>query len=183
MRTEPTLEEVVNGPRGILEGIEACLREECLLSAASLIFAGIDAISALTRPIAAPKTDSAVFMRWVDRFLLPGSRLPCNAVDLYAARCGLLHTYGYSSTRVASGEARPLVLQWAAGPPADSEIPLPESALVVHMEDLHESLVRAVHDFVIASETDTEIAPRVQHHVKALACYKPASSLLLLPAA
>ncbi len=48
MRIEPELDEVVNGPRGMLRGIEACLTSE-MFGLGRCAFSGIDSLAALTR--------------------------------------------------------------------------------------------------------------------------------------
>jgi hypothetical protein len=47
MRVEPKIEEVVNGPRGMLQGINVALVAECLVSAVGLMFAALDSLAAL----------------------------------------------------------------------------------------------------------------------------------------
>ena len=125
MRIEPELAEVVNGRRGILTGIDLCLRQECLVSAVALIFSGIDSLAALTRPIDAANTSRSVFIAWIEQFLLPGSGLGCSAIDFYAARCGVLHTHSADSDLQRQGSARPLIYEWRQGPSADAQVPLP----------------------------------------------------------
>jgi hypothetical protein len=58
-----------------------------------LLYATIDIFASLGRPIDQEDTDPDIFKDWVDKYmLLPDSGLPCNAKDIYAARCGFLHT-------------------------------------------------------------------------------------------
>jgi hypothetical protein len=56
MLGDPDLIEIVHGERGILRGIEACIDQQCLVSALTLLYAGIDALAALTRPLDQPDT-------------------------------------------------------------------------------------------------------------------------------
>ncbi len=173
MRIEPRLDEIVNGERGMLRGIDVCLERQCLVSAVSLLFGAIDALSALTRPTTNPDTDHDVFEAWVKRYLLPGSALDCGAEDLYAARCGVLHTYGADSRLARQGRARPLVYQWRHGPAADVAAPLPPDAIVVEVEALHNAFRKAVAMFLDASEKEDPVRESVQHHLPSLLCYTP----------
>lgn len=173
MRVEPRLDEVVNGKRGIRAGIKVCLERECLVSAVSLIFAGIDALSALTRPIDQNFTGSSVFKDWCDRFLKPEKFLGCSSGELYSARCGVLHLYSSESSLAASGKSKRLIYEWRSGPAADAAQPLPENALVIELEALHQAFETAVREFIIASEVDPEARPRVQHHLRSMLCYEP----------
>ncbi len=173
MRIEPELDEVVNGPRGILRGIEVCLDNECLVSSVALIFSGIDSVAALTRPVQASRTSRHTFIEWVKRYLLPGSALACMPLDLYAARCGVLHTYSHVSDLQSQGEAKPLVYKWRRGPAADATLPLPLGTIVIEVETLYEALRRAINRFFVAADTEAETKKRVQYHLKALLCYRP----------
>jgi hypothetical protein len=173
MRIEPELDELVNGHRGILKGIDLCLSRECLVSGVALIFCGIDSLAALTRPMDAANTLRSVFIEWVERFLLPGSGLACTALDFYAARCGVLHTHSAESELQRQGSARPLIYEWRQGPRADAKVPLPPGAITIEVEGLHEAFKAAVDRFFMAADTDAEIKGRVRHHLKALLCYRP----------
>ena len=173
MQIPPQLNEIVNGPRGILRGIEICLEDQCLVSGVALIFSAIDSLAALTRLVEDSDTSRAAFIVWVERYFLPGSRLTCKALDLYAARCGILHTYSPESKLRRDGAARPLIYQWRGGPSADPSVQIPAQAIIVEIEILHEAFKRAAHEFLIAVETDAETRRRVEHHLTDLLCYTP----------
>jgi hypothetical protein len=173
VRINPTLDEVLNGERGIRKGIELCLQNECLVSGVALMFSAIDALAALTRPVNTKDTSQHVFKDWLDRYLLPSSNLGCTANDLYGARCGVLHTYNPESRAQRKGQARRLIYQWHQGPGAADAYPLPTDALVVEVEALHHAFEEAVRRFLIAVETDPEVASCVEAHLPSLLCYKP----------
>lgn len=173
MRVEPELEEVVKGQRGILTGIELCMRHECLVSGVALIFSGIDSLAALTRPVDAVNTSRSVFIAWVERFFLPKSGMSCSGLDLYAARCGVLHTHSAESELQRQGTARPLIYEWRQGPTADAKVALSPDAIVIEVETLHNAFKLAVDRFFEAAKTDEEIKSRLRQHLKALLCYRP----------
>src|ERR1700730_17509716 len=62
-----------------------------------LLHSAIDIISSISRPVATVDTNNSIFKDWVNTYMLPNSKLKCNADDIYAARCGLLHTLSLSS--------------------------------------------------------------------------------------
>ena len=173
MRVEPELDEVVNGHRGILAGIDLCMRHECLVSGVALIFSGIDSLAALTRPVDVGNTSRSVFIAWIERFLLPESGMTCSALDLYAARCGVLHAHSAESELQRKGTARPLVYEWRQGPPADTKVALPPDAIIIEVETFHKAFRVAVNRFLVAADTEPEIKSRVRQHLKALLCYRP----------
>ena len=173
MLTTPTLHEVVQGPRGMLRGIEAALGTQCMVSAVTLCYATIDAVAALSRPEGQRETSRSVFIEWVDTYLLPADGLTCNAIDLYGARCGVLHTYRPDSGLSAAGEARPIFYQWRDGPPAAYERDLPANALVVNVESLVQAVRAGAEKFAAAERTNPQLSERIARHMRDLLCYVP----------
>ena len=173
MRVEPRLNEVVRGARGMLSGIQVVLDAECLVSAVALMFAAMDSLAALTRPVDATDTSKTVFIEWADKYLHPSEKLGCTSTDLYAARCGVLHTHSPESRLEREGKARRLVYEWRQGPSADSAVPLSPDALVIEVEALHRALREAVRLFLIDAETDPATRERMKHHLPSMLCYAP----------
>jgi hypothetical protein len=48
------------------------------------------------------------FVKWAETYMLPESGLDCSALDLYGARCGMLHSFSAYSSLQRKGDARPL---------------------------------------------------------------------------
>lgn len=71
-----------------------------------LLYASMDFISSLARPIEKADTSRSVFKNWVRTYMLPNSKLACNENDIYAARCGIVHTLSLSSLDSREGNAR-----------------------------------------------------------------------------
>ena len=86
--------------------IDLCLEKSLLMPALVLIYNGIDTFAALNREATKEKVTWQDFVAWCDRYLIPSSNLGCNGQDLYAARCGILHTYtAVSSDLIKKGKA------------------------------------------------------------------------------
>jgi len=183
MLVEPKLDEVVNGKRGMLTGIRACLDAQCLVSAVTLMFSSMDALAALTRPIGQQSTNGVVFREWATRFVKPKKSLACTSEDLWGARCGVLHLYSADSDHSAKKKARRIFFQWSAGPAASASKAIPPDSLVVSVEALHEAIERGVHEFIIASEMDDDVKSKVQCHLPSLLCYEPFPALAVTLAA
>jgi hypothetical protein len=58
------------------------------------------------------KSVSKRFTDWVDTWLLPTRYPKCTARDLYAARCGILHSLTSDSDKSNRGFAKKLVYSW-----------------------------------------------------------------------
>lgn len=48
------------------------------------------------------------FLEFCERYLLPNERIPCTALELYAARCAVIHSLGWESKLTTDGHARSL---------------------------------------------------------------------------
>jgi hypothetical protein len=83
---------------------DQCFRTGHQLPGLILVYSTID--TALIRPAGAPEGRRQDFVDWVDTYLLPGSGLTCSALELYAARCAVVHTYGAGSRLSRAGRAR-----------------------------------------------------------------------------
>lgn len=105
--------EFLQHVRKLLKAIELCLQEKMYVPSFMLIYAGIDGMAWLQLAKERYNVTPSDFINWVKQYLLPDSKLRCSGVDLYAARCGLLHTGtpGSSQTRSGSGIARKLFYQ------------------------------------------------------------------------
>ena len=177
MFVEPKLDEVVNGKRGMLNGIQVCLESECLVSAVSLMFSSVDALAALTRPIGQQSTNGAVFKAWVDRYIQSDKILGCTSDDLWGARCGVLHLYSPDSDLSAKNKARRIYYQWSAEPAVEAARTIPAGSLVIYVEALHKAVVQAAHDFIADSEMDSQVKQLVQSHLPSMLCYEPYPAL------
>jgi len=86
MLTTPTLHEVVEGPRGMLRGIEAALDAQCMVSAVMLCYGMIDALAALSRRegserLPAPSSWSGLIRTYCRRRVSPAMQLTSTAHD------------------------------------------------------------------------------------------------------
>jgi hypothetical protein len=173
MLIDPDLNEIINGKRGMLKGIDVCIEAQCLVSAVALIYSAIDALSALTRPVTAKDTERSIFINWVEKYIRPEKSLGCTAADLYGARCGVLHNYGAESKLMREGKAKALFYKWKDGPDPDTARVLPTNAVTICLEDLRAALGNSVTEFLAHVEADSELKKIVESHRLELLCYRP----------
>ncbi|HXA19533.1 MAG TPA: hypothetical protein VN380_21265 [Thermoanaerobaculia bacterium] len=79
--------------------IEFCLKSNFWEPALILIYAGIDSMAWLNLPEGKHDVTATEFIQWCNRYLLLPEDAELRAEDLYAARCGLLHSYTAESRR------------------------------------------------------------------------------------
>ena len=88
-----------------LRAIHLCLDNHLRMPALILIYSGIDIMAALSRPAAAEKVVRADYIAWAERYMRCQERLGVSGIELYAARCGVVHTATADSQLSNEGKA------------------------------------------------------------------------------
>ncbi len=130
-----------------------------------LVYATIDAAASLTvsgnREVA--RDD---FIAWVDRYLLPDSALPCTSIDLYAARCGILHALSPLSRLSQQGKARSINYAWGTSRRETLDASIVQRGrsdiVAVHMDDLRNAIHSGVRRFFDTVAADAALAAVVR---------------------
>jgi len=92
------------------KGVDACLDNKLIGPALILIYSAIDTAGWLDSNDQFATRNS--FVGWTNRYLLSTNALSCAAVDLYAARCGLLHTFTPNSKLSSDKSSRRICYAW-----------------------------------------------------------------------
>lgn len=80
----------------IVQASNLCLNSKFPSAALSLMYIALDTAASLDYRLRKEKP-SIRFVKWVETYIVGSGDLPCSALDLYGARCGLLHTYSPKS--------------------------------------------------------------------------------------
>jgi hypothetical protein len=149
----------------LVEAIDVLSKSQLRLPAMLILYTGIDIMASLDRSESSAEVKSSDFVKWADRYLLPGTHLACNAEDLYAARCGLLHTYIAESRRSRKGKARQIWYSWgdASADELQAIIDVADvpPAVAVHVDDLSAAFRLGIERFKQSTLDDSERANRV----------------------
>lgn len=134
--------------RGIKEPIRLLLEKHFLEAALKLVFSGIDTMTFLGLPADAIEVTGADFIAWCDRYLqLPG-RESVSSVELYGARCGLLHCHSGESRAHRQGTAR--LLHWRdQGVPVRYRPDIDPDLVLVSVQALADAFFEAVDRFLV----------------------------------
>lgn len=92
-----------------IASIKSCMDQRFFMPALILIYCGIDIMASLNRPRDKNRADRSDFIEWCNEYVLPCDDLKCTSKELYAARCGVVHTYTSESDLSKKGEAREVV--------------------------------------------------------------------------
>lgn len=95
-----------------ITSINFCNSQGLMMPTLVQIYSFIDAFAWLSRPDGKDYSDRNDFFNWVDNFVLIDSTLKCNSLDLYSARCSILHSMTPRSQLVSEGKARVINYCW-----------------------------------------------------------------------
>lgn len=145
----------------LVRAIIICIDNKLTLPALMLLYAGIDICGWLASPSDRASTCES-FTHWVDKYLLPSKQLPVTAIELYAARCGLLHTYTPESHLSAAGKARKIAYAWGDAQACDLQKTIDlegrSDLVALHVSDLLEAFRLGLLAFFADMEHDPSLA-------------------------
>ena len=98
-------------------------------------------------------------MNWVKNWMLTSYPLPCNEMDLYSARCGLLHLQNSDSNLIKESKAKRLMYCWGNAESYVLQFALDtigKEAIAIKIEDILNSFKLAMENCLIAIYTDKE---------------------------
>ncbi len=142
----------------VIQGTQTCIDQKLLMPALILIYTLIDTLAW------ASSSDKKVpvrrrFEAWVTEWI--GSRLPCSATELYAARCGILHTLTSKADLTTSGNVREVVYAWGTAKSEDLQATIDHlgktTAVAVHVNELFQAVRDAMANMLEKAESDASL--------------------------
>jgi hypothetical protein len=152
----------------LIKAIDNCIENRLSLPALILIYAGIDICGWLANPNPDSISKDS-FTNWVDQYLLPLNKLSCTSLDLYAARCGLLHTYTPDSKLSNDRKAKRLAYAWGNADDATLQTAINSFSrsdlIAVHLADLSEAFHLGLAAYLDDLDKNPELAATFQSKV------------------
>jgi hypothetical protein len=138
---------VIHG--GIRADINTLLANGGGRGAVILIYAGMDTMAFLDMPEGQTEVRGRDFIRWAGRYVrFPGS-VQVTGEELYAARCGMLHTYTAEARATRSGRARRIGYADKMDPPAYAAPTAAPDIVLVSVPGLRDAFFRGIDQFLI----------------------------------
>jgi hypothetical protein len=162
--------------------VNLCMSQGYVLPTLLLIYASIDMLASLVRAEDQADVSREDYVRWVDKYLIPAGKLPCTALEIYGARCGLLHSYGADSRLNREGKVR--LIAYARGAysgPTEIATSAGESLVVVHVSDLFGGWHRGAEAFLKDLAEDSVLAERAYRRAGRLYSVRGVGDSDLLP--
>lgn len=162
---DPLINAVHNG---IKHGIRVALENDCLGSAVILILSGIDAMAYIAMSASQDDVTRGDFVRWAEQYV----KFPCSeqltGLDLYGARCAMLHNYGTASELSRKGKCRQvgymdkLVPEVCFNPKVSSDL------VLVSVPALADAFFLGMDKFLVDLFADVKKAPIAEQRLKNL---------------
>lgn len=134
------------------KAIDLCMENELQMQALILIYSGIDIFSVLGRPREKEQANRQDYIKWCEQYMLPNINLPCTGMDLYSARCGIVHTSTMHSQLSKNGKAKAIIYSWGIAPPEALQSALDESGkpvVAIHIDSLITIFKQGVENFFL----------------------------------
>ena len=148
-----------------IRGIETCIAGNLISPALTLIYSGIDTVAWLAYGDIPVKER---YIKWVENYMYTEKPLNPRPIDLYAARCAILHTLTPESSLSKSGDAEQIKYAWGKASVEKLENRGAElnisMGLCLHINDLFESFRFGIANFLEQSSLDSECIERMQKH-------------------
>jgi len=150
---------------GLCDAMGDCLTRKQQLPALILIYAGIDIVASVEAR--ANEGTRQSFTRWVDSYLLSSQILRCTSLDLFAARCAMVHTLSAESDLSRCGKARAIFYAWGNREAEELNDALAhagksDQAVGVHIGQLREAFLVGVDKWATDVRQDSERLKQVE---------------------
>jgi hypothetical protein len=95
MSNELSEKETFGGIMNLLNEISTCQKADATIASVAMIYICIDTMAFLAMPVGQTTQGKKDFVAWVDTYLKtePGHSYEYRGIDVYAARCALLHAF------------------------------------------------------------------------------------------
>ena len=153
----------------IIHGIELCLENKLQLPTLNLIYSSIDSLSWIAYGDIEVKTR---FTKYIECYMYKEKKLKPSPIDLYAARCAILHTLTSESNISNKGKALQIPYAWGNASVNDLEKSITLSnnnkLIALHINDLFESFKQGLLLFLESNKNNEECITRINKHFATL---------------
>lgn len=137
------------------------------VAALAMVYVGLDTMALLACPIGQQSQTRADFIAWVDKYLKAdtASEYHYEGIDVYAARCAVLHSYG-SSAALHSGTNPPRKFGYMDnGPHRKDDV---ERFVLISVAVLIHDFSRAMETFIAEIATNADLKRQLDSRIGSL---------------
>ena len=141
-----------------IDAISKCLEAGLIFPALTLIYSSIDVISWMAF---GDINVEERFTNWIDRWMYKRRKLEASPIDLYAARCSVLHTLTPDSSLSKKGKANTVAYAWGNAD-LNHLIEVAEKRGIerqsfIHINELFELFTEGVNAFMAELDVDSNL--------------------------
>jgi hypothetical protein len=135
---------------GIKNGIRVALENECWMAVVTLTLSGMDTMAYLGMPAGKQDVARSDFVDWVEQYIRFAGPHQLSGLDLYGARCGVLHAYRTASRLSREGKCRQVIYKFQrGGQSVDYNPEVDPSVVIVSIEALAKALFAGIDRFLV----------------------------------
>jgi len=159
----------IAGIMHLLNEIARCQNADATVAATAMIYIGIDTMAFLSMPASQTAQTKRDFITWVDTYLKaePSQSYQYRGVDVYAARCSLLHAFS-AETEAHRRDASIRLFGYADNGPHAYNPEVSERLVIISVARLIHDLSKALETFISTMLTDLDLRARVGTRLPAL---------------
>jgi hypothetical protein len=151
----------------LLKEIGRARDADATVAALAMIYVGLDTMALLACPLGQQSQTRGDFIAWVNRYLRadPTSDYQYEGIDVYAARCAVLHRYG-SVASLHTGPNPPRKFGYLDNGP--HRVDETERLVLISVAVLEHDFSKAVKTFVTEMKSSSDLKRRVDSRIKSL---------------
>ncbi len=150
-----------------LKGIKMCLDSGFAEAALALLYSAIDTLGFLNAAPGATDVERSHFITWCDQYIVPSlNPSQVTGIDLYGARCGILHISSASSRLGRTGSAREVWYHLNGRDAVNLMSSTPKSALMPDIAQLVEAFHVGCVRFIVDLNGDCTRLDSAQERIR-----------------
>jgi hypothetical protein len=143
--------------------INDCLDKQQIMPCLIMLYSGLEIVARMgSQP---GETTRRYFMRWVETYILHKAEYEVTAIELYAARCGVLHAFSPDSDLFKNGKARRIAYSWGTASVdklRDSIKTTSHDLAALHLNTFVRAFMNGIADFMDDLEADPVAQKRAE---------------------
>lgn len=148
----------------MFRGARLCRQQGLDIPMLVLVYASIDTLAWAVYG-GSIKSVRQRFIKFCDEYLIPNSKLSCTSLELYSARCSVVHNLGWESDLSATGKARAVFYSFGTDDPTSAQKAYdqecPGKYVAVRADDLLEEVESCANELASRAETDPILRARL----------------------
>jgi len=141
------------------KAIKMCIYAQLIMPAITLIYSGIDVAASIGRPEGQLEVAKRDFVTWAEEHMACKTSLGVSGLDLYAARCGVLHSSTAESNLWRRNQAIRIFYAWGNARVEEESATigkLGKSERLIHVDTLFDAFTSGLADFIVSVDKDEE---------------------------